>query len=691
MQDSHAPKLEAALAYAARGWHVFPLRPNGKVPAGALVRHGQDDATTDEQVIRGWWAAEPDANIGIHCAPSGIYVVDVDVKGGMPGAATWTALVAEHGAVPSLTARTPSGGMHVYFSGGEGLRNTQGSADPSKATLGPGIDTRGNGYVVAPGSTINGGAYSWVKPDAAVAPLPAWIGDRVRGPVSGARVPAERPVRASGDLFVTPSSVAEAPPAGIGETVARVVALRDELAGAPEGQGNGEAARLAYLAGQYVGAGQIAHEDAVTIMKSALNGWTYASHGDERAMISTIERQIDAGARNPRAWGRSFARPETAEVQPVAEEPDQPAAEEPDPAEAYESAVAAMMGRLIPAAEMEDWPEPEPLIEGFLSKGMIARLSGASNTGKSFVALDMAAAVGSGQDWHGRKTVRGPVVYLVAEGVSGMRKRIRAWQDHHGRQMDGVFLYPQAVQVMDEEWGTFAEVCRRVGASLVVLDTQSRVTVGVEENSNTEMARVMARIDGLRDLTGATVLMVHHTGHQEQRSRGASSVYGALDHEFLVSRLGDGTVQFKTTKQKDMEFAEDILFRLEKVGPEPVQGAQDPRSLVVVKCSEVDASGPTGEVFTAAQGRLMDVLEATSKEGSTKIEAEKLFKDPDFGRGGPRSRGTFYTTWKELDDKGFLRAESVRGVTRYYLVSEEHRRVLGRAALVRLGHQGEGR
>lgn len=301
-------KLDMALEHAARGWHVFPLVPNSKVP---MTGHGQNDATTDPATIRAWWKATPDANIGVHCAPSGLYLVDVDCKHGQPGYATWERLVAEHGATPTLTSRTTTGGLHVWFKmpEGEHLTNTQGSADPAKRTLGPGIDTRGNGYVVAPGSTIDGRAYEWVV-KAPIAPLAPWIADKVR---SRQAAPAKAAQSNVSPLFATMDELAAdraitGPTAAAGETIARVVELRDQLAAAPEGEGNGLAASLAFRAGQYAGAGQLSEDDVVDIMLGGIKDWTYRRPEDESAMENTIRRQVATGAQRPRAWVASQER-----------------------------------------------------------------------------------------------------------------------------------------------------------------------------------------------------------------------------------------------------------------------------------------------------------------------------------------------------------------------------------------------
>jgi hypothetical protein len=72
--------LESALSYAARGWHVFPLKPRGKFPIipKAAGGNGYLDATLDAEQIKEWWTKWPNANVGIACGVSNLYVVDND-------------------------------------------------------------------------------------------------------------------------------------------------------------------------------------------------------------------------------------------------------------------------------------------------------------------------------------------------------------------------------------------------------------------------------------------------------------------------------------------------------------------------------------------------------------------------------------------------------------------------------------
>ena len=162
-------KEEYALAWAARGFKVFPLRENAKEPA---ISSFGSQATTDPAIIRAWWrdpvtGIERDYNIGVLC--NDMVVADIDGKDGRPGMDTYH---AHGGHFDTLVVRTPTGGYHAYFNG----------PDSSLAPIGPGLDIRShNGYVIAPGSTINGGAYE-LAVDADLAWGPYGIESQLRPP-----------------------------------------------------------------------------------------------------------------------------------------------------------------------------------------------------------------------------------------------------------------------------------------------------------------------------------------------------------------------------------------------------------------------------------------------------------------------------------------------------------------------------
>jgi hypothetical protein len=156
------------LAYAKRGWAVFPLVPRSKLPFKGS--HGFKDATTDHATIRAWWAKWPDANIGIATGEaSNLTVLDIDPRNG--GHLTLNALIAEHGALPATaTVITGSGGRHLYF-------NHAFTAAKGVNALGPGVDLKNDGgLVIAPPSVHpNGTRYQWETHSEALANPSPWV------------------------------------------------------------------------------------------------------------------------------------------------------------------------------------------------------------------------------------------------------------------------------------------------------------------------------------------------------------------------------------------------------------------------------------------------------------------------------------------------------------------------------------
>lgn len=183
--------LSAALAYAARGWPVFPCRPGQKIPDTA---HGVLDATIDPAQIRAWWTARPDRNIGIATGAPGPDVLDVDVKPEGSGYQAFaelkrSGLLDGHQAI----IRTPSGGLHIYFAG-----TAQRNGRLPKHFL----DLRASGgYVIAPPGTSGGRPYEITSQDSNGAGIIDWRAARcILDPPPAFQQPGKGPAAAHDGL-----------------------------------------------------------------------------------------------------------------------------------------------------------------------------------------------------------------------------------------------------------------------------------------------------------------------------------------------------------------------------------------------------------------------------------------------------------------------------------------------------------
>jgi hypothetical protein len=196
-QGDAAPIVQAALAYAARGWPIFPCNPSmdPKKSKSPLTEHGFKDATTDVAVITAWWERWPNALIG-GATGHRTFCVDLDrKKGGSDGIATWEALAAEHGGAPeTLSTTTPSTGRHLHFSHVDGFRNIP------LDKLGPGIEIKAEGgYVILPPSRLADGRTWEANGCDKIADAPEWLCELIReyqgrrSKKSGAIKPEPRP------------------------------------------------------------------------------------------------------------------------------------------------------------------------------------------------------------------------------------------------------------------------------------------------------------------------------------------------------------------------------------------------------------------------------------------------------------------------------------------------------------------
>jgi hypothetical protein len=146
--------LRLALAYAARGWPVFPCQVRQKAPA---TPHGYRDATTDPEQITAWYSRNPHQNLAIATGTPGPDVLDIDEHGPAGNGYAAFATLSKAGLVNGAAAyvRTPSGGLHAYFTGSD-QRNGHLPAHH--------LDFRSHGgYVLAPPSRVNGKTYRLIR------------------------------------------------------------------------------------------------------------------------------------------------------------------------------------------------------------------------------------------------------------------------------------------------------------------------------------------------------------------------------------------------------------------------------------------------------------------------------------------------------------------------------------------------
>jgi hypothetical protein len=226
--------------------------------------------------------------------------------------------------------------------------------------------------------------------------------------------------------------------------------------------------------------------------------------------------------------------------------------------------------RFLPDSEFENRPPRQWLIPSVLPKEGIALIFGPPGCGKSFLTMAWSLCIASGREWLGHPVLQGPVAYIAGEGSFGIGPRLKAWKMFHQFTGDsGVKWFDESLALQDA--GNFNELVTAFTEDfeeppvLVVIDTLSRCSGGAEENSNTEMAKVIAAADMLQQRFHCTVLIVHHAGKDRDKGpRGASSLIGNTETILEVAPTDQGC-RVVCYKQKDAPKFDPISLKLQSV------------------------------------------------------------------------------------------------------------------------------
>lgn len=221
--------------------------------------------------------------------------------------------------------------------------------------------------------------------------------------------------------------------------------------------------------------------------------------------------------------------------------------------------------RVVPAPEFATGKPMRWIVKGVIPKAEVVVIYGESGSGKTFMVLDMVAAISTGRAWRDYKTEQGKVVYICAEGVGGFRQRLKAYARQFAvplEQMPGVI--PDAPNFLEGK--DPLEIAKQIkaagGASVVVIDTLSAVASGGNENAGEDMGAVLGHCKGIHRATGAVVILIHHSGKDASKgARGWSGLRAAADAELEVIRQGDYR-KLTVTKQKDGNDSAEFGFKL---------------------------------------------------------------------------------------------------------------------------------
>lgn len=329
------------------------------------------------------------------------------------------------------------------------------------------------------------------------------------------------------------------------------------------------------------------------------------------------------------------------------------------------------------------------IVKGLIPNANLGVIYGASGSGKSFFVLDLMAAVARAvtakqikdalaegktlkhSTWRGLKVSGAKVCWIAAEGQEDMRKRVQAYGLFNKvplteLPMEFIDVAPNFLEAADIK-AVIKQMRAKGHFDVVVVDTLAQVMSGGNENSGEDMGKVLAYCREITRLTGAMVILIHHSGKDESRgARGWSGLRAAADFEFEVIRADEDRV-VTVTKMKGGADGAEYGFRLQiqEVG---VDDDGDIETTCVVEYTDSTRAtvavtqGPKGDNNTLVMETATTLLALSS--GPLTVNELITVAVSKMDRGNVETRDTRAQTarrsLKALTDRGFL-AQNAQG------------------------------
>jgi hypothetical protein len=319
----------------------------------------------------------------------------------------------------------------------------------------------------------------------------------------------------------------------------------EKVVRAGRGTRNDTLNRAAFEIARRVGSTEIDHDQTVSDLLSAATKCGLTQDDGRSAILRTIEGGLSAGASASKRH-----------------EPSSPIRLD-------------QSFRTYTEAELSLIPDFDYLVDGLIPSGGMISIFGASASGKTFLALDIARAIETGVEWRGRAVKQGLVVYVAAEGASGFPARLSAYKKTRPDLAYGAFRLIRNCPNLGEVPGDMRALVSSIKSAAdehgsppaaIFVDTLSQTLAGANENGDGMTSMIFNCQTLLKEFPGVSVFVIHHVGHEGTRPRGHSSFLAALDAALYVKCLPDGSTRVvEIAKQKDGEAEPPFRFTLEQV------------------------------------------------------------------------------------------------------------------------------
>lgn len=267
------------------------------------------------------------------------------------------------------------------------------------------------------------------------------------------------------------------------------------------------------------------------------------------------------------------------------------------------------------------------LLRQVLEASVLAVLAGPRSTFKSFIALH----------WGMTCAAAGHAVVILSGEGAGLDRRVDAWMREHGRDSDLTTLPVVALErpinlnlAVELAALKAALAALSTPPALIVVDTLSKFSAGLDENSNFEVAMFLSRLAvEIRDAFGCTVLLVAHSGHTDgKRPRGASALMANPDAEYIVDRPNPIAMTVTVTRErfKDTPALPPLGYEARIVSLGRTDKYGEPVTSLVLQATDAPPSAVRGKAAGKNQTAAVTALRewARAHDGETHIPSDQL-------------------------------------------------------------------
>ena len=235
---------------------------------------------------------------------------------------------------------------------------------------------------------------------------------------------------------------------------------------------------------------------------------------------------------------------------------------------------AAPMGLTWGRDKVANWQPMRWAVRDIFPARGVSMIYAPSNTGKSFIALDVAQHIARGRSWCGKRVRQADVAYVYAEGGDGLSSRLKAWDDHNDTSGGDVAFFddvpnlnknPQRAvrSLVATAQGMKEHTGQKFGC--IIFDTWSAVVAGADQNGGPNLSVIIEAVQWLAKQLDCLVLLIHHAGKDQSRgARGSTELPASVDTIHTL-KVESGGITMHCEKSRDGSKGEPLRLRLKTV------------------------------------------------------------------------------------------------------------------------------